>query len=78
MHLTIEFTGRITTNDDEIRAACAKARAVIEAAGKTVADAWYENQAVLHEDMHMSELWSKAEYAATADMGEGASLIAFE
>lgn len=77
MNLTIEFTGSATANDAEIREGCDRARQVIAAAGKTIEQAWAENQVSLETRMETSELWAKAEYAATAEMGEGSSLIAF-
>jgi hypothetical protein len=73
--LNIEFTGQITANDNEIRAAIARAEAVFAAAGITPEAAAAENEARIEEAAETTQLWSQADYAATSDMVEGAQLV---
>jgi hypothetical protein len=73
-YLTIEFSGRITANDDEIRDGVERAKDVFRKAGKSPDDAWRENMKLADESGHFTDLWTQADYAATKDMGEGATL----
>ncbi|MEH0076048.1 hypothetical protein V6L76_17285 [Pannonibacter sp. Pt2] len=73
--LNIEFTGRITADDDEIRDAIARATAVFLEAGVSPEAAAAENDARIEQFAETTQLWSRADYAATAEMGEGASLV---
>ena len=73
-YLTIEFTGRISANDDQIRDAVERANDIFRAAGKTADEAYNENTASIDANGETSELWSKADFEATKDMGEGAAL----
>jgi len=75
MYLTIEFTGRITANDAEIAKRCQNAADMIAASGATLKAAWEENLASIEDKMRMSDLWSKAELAATDGLGEHTSLV---
>ena len=74
-YLTIEFTGRITADDAEIAARCQKAADMISASGSTVEDAWAQNLASIEDKMQISDLWSRAELAATDGLGEHTSLV---
>jgi len=74
-YLTIEFTGRITADDAEIAERCQKAAEVIAAAGMTVEAAWSANLASIEDHMQISDLWSRAELAATDGLGEHTSLV---
>lgn len=73
-YLTIEFTGRITANDDEIRYGVERANAVFAEAGTDAEAAHTANMAQIEETGYATDVWTAAEYVATLGMGEGASL----
>lgn len=73
-YLTIEFTGRFTANDEEIRDAVARANEVFRKAGTTAEKAWAETSRLAEETGYMTDLWTAADYAATKSMGEAAHL----
>lgn len=73
-YLTVEFTGRITANDEEIRAAVERANQIFADAGVSAEKAHQDNMASVENDGEQTALWSAADFAATKDMGEGALL----
>lgn len=73
-YLTIEFTGRITASDSEIRVAVSQAQAIFAAAGKSPEAAYCANVRAIQRTGYDSNLWTRANYEATKNMGAGASL----